>query len=146
MTALLFPDWHLFTTSQWWKSAIAVWVVVGTIVGIVIITIESREMKTSAYRTELKGDWMYHFTFRRTPLELLIKKKLVKGLQTGQYVSDERSPLGINEEGKYSIVSRYQNEANKHTLITGNSGSGKTVTLMSLILSLIHISEPTRPY
>ncbi len=39
--ALLLPDWHLFTTSQWWKSAIAVWVVVGTIVGIVIITIES---------------------------------------------------------------------------------------------------------
>ena len=53
VTALLFPDWHLFTTSQWWKSAIAVWVVVGTIVGIVIITIESREMKTSAYRLSL---------------------------------------------------------------------------------------------
>lgn len=142
VTALLFPDWRLFTTSQWWKPAIAVWVVVGTIVGIVIITIESREMKTSAYRTELKGDWMYHFTFRRTPLELLIKKKLVKGLQTGQYVSDERSPLGINEEGKYSVVSRYQNEANKHTLITGNSGSGKTVTLMSLIHRDIECGVP----
>ncbi len=43
-------------------------------------------------------------------------RKLVKGLQTGQYVSDERSPLGINEEGKYSIVSRYYKMKQTNTL------------------------------
>ena len=34
--------------------------------------------------------------------------------------------------------------ANRHGLITGATGTGKTITLQNL--SLIHISEPTRPY
>ena len=35
---------------------------------------------------------------------------------------------------------------NSTVALVGESGSGKSVTAMSILLSLIHISEPTRPY
>ncbi len=97
----------------------------GGFIGLAIVGWEVREMRRNPHRRELPGTWMYQFEFRRTPLELWKKKRLIKALKQGDFVDSEKSPLGLNEEGRYAVVSRYLSEANKHTLIVGNSGSGK---------------------
>jgi hypothetical protein len=101
-----------------------------------------REMRKNPYRLQLAGNWMYRFEFRRTPFEVLRKKKLVAKLKSGELQTVEKTPLGITEKGTYNLVSRYISEANKHFLIIGSSGSGKTITMQSLILSDIKNKIP----
>ncbi len=70
----------------------------------------------------LKGDWIpFHLAGHHWNCSS--RKSLSWICKQVATMSPMNALLGINEEGKYSIVSRYQNEVNKHTLITGNSGS-----------------------
>lgn len=121
---------------------VLVFMFLGGFIGLVIVFWELREMRNNPHRLVLPGNWMYKFQFRRTPRELMKKKELVAKLQSGALRQAEKSPLGLNEEGEYRPVYRYQSEANKHTLIVGNSGSGKTITMQSLILSDIQNRVP----
>ena len=109
---------------------------IGGFIGLVIIGWELREMRNNPHRLQLPGNWMYNFKFRRTPRELMKKKELVNKLKAGALQDKEKSPLGLNEEGEYHPVYRYQSEANKHTLIVGNSGSGKALHKDTLIPTL----------
>lgn len=106
---------------------------IGGFIGLVIVFWELREMRNNPHRLVLPGNWMYKFQFRRTPRELMKKKEIVAKLQSGALRDKEKSPLGLNEEGEYRPVYRYQSEANKHTLIVGNSGSGKALHKDTLI-------------
>lgn len=120
-----------------WKNLIppvlALSVFIGGFIGMGIVAWELREMRNNPHRLVLPGNWMYKFEFRRTPRELMRKKSLVGKLKAGSLREDGKSPLGLNEEGEYQPVFRYQSEANKHTLIVGNSGSGKALHKDTLI-------------
>lgn len=106
---------------------------IGGFMGLVIVFLELQQMRLNPHRKLLPGNWMYNFQFRRTPREIFKKNRLVEVLKSGSAQSAEKAPLGLNENGEYSIVSRYASEANKHTLIVGNSGSGKALHKDTLI-------------
>ena len=120
-----------------------VWLIIGSFIGLFFVGLQLHEMGTSPYRLQLQGDWMYGFRYRRTPLEMLKKRTMIAGLKDGSYNGAGKSPLGLCEDGDFEVVSRYQTEANKHTLIVGNTGSGKSVTMQSLIYHDIMQGIPT---
>lgn len=60
------------------------------------------------------------------------RKNLALKLERGLLYDDDKAPLGLAVE-EAEVVSRYYEEANTHTLITGASGSGKSVTMRNLI-------------
>lgn len=105
----------------------------GGFFGMTIVFLELQQMRLNPHRRMLPGNWMYNFQFRRTPWEIFKRKRLVEVLKSGSAQSQEKAPLGLNEAGEYAIVSRYASEANKHTLIVGNSGSGKALHKDTLI-------------
>lgn len=121
-------NWPNLVWPLFWLS-----VFIGGFIGLVIIGWELREMRKNPHRLQLPGNWMYNFKFRRTPFELLKKKKIIQQLQTGVLQSEERAPLGLNEEGEYAPVYRYATEANKHSIVFGASGSGKAAHKDTLI-------------
>lgn len=97
----------------------------GSLAGLFIVAWEIRQMKANPHRLELPGSWVYKFEYRRTPLEILKKKKIIDSLKRGSLGDSNKAPLGLVEKGDYRPAFRYYDEASKHTLITGNSGSGK---------------------
>lgn len=100
----------------------------GFIAGQVLIMWEAHRMKIDPHLTRLAGSWQYNFSYRRSPWQLLERKKRVKKLRAGDFVDDERSPLGIDEsDGKDDVVYRYADESTRHTLISGTVGSGKAL-------------------
>lgn len=116
-------------------AVVAVNGILGGLLGMVVVLWEVHQMKVNPHRLILPGGWMYKFTYRRTPWELVKKKKLLEELKSGDLGSQERSPLGLVEEGEYRPAFRYYSEATKHTLIVGSSGSGKTISMQNLLLN-----------
>lgn len=93
-----------------------------------------RQMITNPWLLTSSNNWMEGFEYRKTPLQTLKRKRNVKKLQKGELQALGRAPLGIDEDsGKDNIVYRYDDEAIKHTLITGLPGSGKALHKDTLI-------------
>lgn len=89
------------------------------------------------------GTWHYNLELKKTPWESKKIKKRIEALQNGTLVTEDRAPLGLDESsGKMEVVYRYDEEAIKHTLIVGTSGSGKTITLLSLMRKNIVMNQP----
>lgn len=109
-------------------------IIVGVIIGLVVVSWEIRQMKIHPYRLQLPGSWVYKFKYRRTPIEVHTRKKRIADLKGGTTSRQKRSPLGISEEDD-SLVCRYHAEAVRQSLIVGAAGSGKSITMQSLILS-----------
>lgn len=105
---------------------------IGGILGIFIAWWEIRQMKINPHRLELKGNWQFNFKFRRTIAETLSRKKKIQKLKQGILIDEDRAPMGINERDD-RIAYRYYSEAATHTMISGASGSGKTLSQQSLI-------------
>lgn len=116
--------------------------ILGCPLGLFITWWEFRAMKTSPHRLRLEGDWMYDFKFRMTPTEWMKRQKLVQMLKTGESADVNKFPLGLDEDEPCSVVMQYTDEAKRHTLIAGNTGSGKSITLMQKIRSLIQLGVP----
>lgn len=109
---------------------------IGSIIGFFLAYWESRKLKTNPHRIKLPGSWMHNFKYRRTPIEVLKRNQKIKNLKNGFYSFNDRAPLGIDETNLGdNIVYRYNSEAVRQTLITGAAGSGKTITLFSLMKS-----------
>lgn len=95
----------------------------------------------------LKPKWMYHFRFRLSPFEIWKHKETVKKIKADTYKPYGRSdltPLGFEDEPlqtpedpsaikRYQVICRAEDEVPKHTMVTGAAGSGKTVTLKSMM-------------
>lgn len=111
------------------------YVFVGVIVGIVTVGWSIREMRVNPWRLTHDTNWMYQFSYRRTPLQYLRFKKRIKELKNGEYTAKDFAPLGLNDEGSDDVAGRFEAEAVKHTLITGAPGSGKTISMLSLMYS-----------
>lgn len=93
------------------------------------------DMRYNKEATKILDTWQFNFQYRRTPWQWLKYKRKVKDLIDGACGSDERAPVGlcIDYERRDDVVYRYYSEANSHTLVFGSPGSGKTISVMSMI-------------
>ena len=89
----------------------------------------------------VKG-WTKNFEYSTTILEKIRKEKLKKECEKGEAYREDKAPLGvldkpvILDDGVYrrpEIVYKYNDEAEKHSVITGAPGSGKTVDMLNQI-------------
>ena len=117
---------------------IGVNLIVAAIIGFSLSVERVKMMKDQPHLTQLKSSgWMYNFQFRRTPFESMKRKKTVESLKNSELTTEDASPLGISEEHKSrdKVICRYMEEANRGTIVTGGVGSGKTITLLSMVLA-----------
>lgn len=134
-------------------------VIFGIIGAVVLIATKIYQFKTNPSVLFMDG-WAYQFSYRKTPVELLRVKFLKKAMNEGKCYSQTSAPLGVLEEpilyqgepiddstaslkvNRAEVVGRSYKEAVKHTLVTGATGSGKTVSLLSLIYNDILCGYP----
>lgn len=137
---------NLGEISSNWTKAIAPLVIVnfalGGLVGLFFVAWDARQMRIHPYRVQVSGNWMYKFKYNRTPLQVLRRKKAIERLRAGEFADPVRAPLGLDEENNDSVTYRYGTEAVKQTIISGAAGSGKTITLLSLISNDIKHGAP----
>lgn len=124
-------------------AVILVLISLGGLLGVGVCWWEMKQMKNNPHRVQLEGGWQYQFKFRRSLAQTLSRKKKIKGLKDGLYLTEDKVPLGIQETNDSEVVSRYYAEAATHTLVVGASGSGKSITLQSLIRGDIVNSNST---
>lgn len=107
-------------------------VALGSLIGYGIILWDVRDIRNNPHRVELPGFWTYKMRWRKTPLELWRKKRAIAALKAGSLVEDDRAPLGY-EEDKDRVAYRFTEESVRHTLVTGAAGSGKTISMLSMM-------------
>lgn len=142
----LFVFMNITEFKENWKLLIPLAVVtnlvIGSIGGFIFAAIQIRKMNSSPHMIELEGTWSYKFEFRKTLFEVLKKRRVIAGLKSGAYADPKRAPLGLNEENGDLVAYRYNSEATKQTLMSGAAGSGKTITMLSMILNDIKAGLP----
>lgn len=145
--------------AQNWTEYIPLLVVVSVIIGAVggftLTVIQVGRLIKNPYLLHMEGPWK-NFTFRPTPLENRRTKKLITQLKDGSLSDKDKAPLGITtkiyedpEDNKNTgglktkatceVAYRYQADARKNTVMSGGVGSGKTITMLSMIRSdIVH--------
>lgn len=116
-------------------------VFLGVLVGLVVVLWSANRLRTTPHLRQAEDSWTGGFKYRRTPLEWLKRQKRAKKLRAGAYTSPKRAPLGLEEETD-QVAARYYGESNRQTLLTGTAGSGKTVTILSMIRNDIENCVP----
>jgi hypothetical protein len=132
-------------SSNWIKVIPPILIVnlaIGGLLGIFFVAWDARQMRVNPYRVQISGNWMYKFKYNRTPLQVLRRKKSIEKLKSGEFADPTKAPLGLDEENDDSVAYRYGTEAVKQTIISGAAGSGKTITLLSLISNDIKHGSP----
>lgn len=131
-------------------QSITLWdLILGIIVSDSLIIFKALQFKFNPATLSMNG-WS-KFRYRDTPLIYFKKKFLQKELSEGKCYSDTDSPIGLlsespkfrkpeideNEEAlkKYNpaVVYRSYHDAVHHTIITGQTGSGKSICMLSLM-------------
>jgi hypothetical protein len=124
--------------------------VVGPWIGLLIIYMRCVKMRNSPHLVANEGldpKWMYHFRFRMSPIESLSRKRMINGIRSDTlkpYHRKDLTPLGVEDDPlnppddptkikNETLICRAIDEVPKHTFITGAAGSGKTVTLKSMM-------------
>lgn len=134
-------------------------IISGIIFSYLLILFKSHQLVTTPSLLSMNG-WMNHFHYRKTPLEIFMTKYIKKELADGKCYSPEASPLGILEEpeltnadqidedrdslrpNKPRVIYRDYKEALKHCIITGATGSGKTISMLSMMYNDIRNGIP----
>lgn len=131
--------------------------VLGSIGGVVMTFVQVGRMIHNPHLLQVGRSWTKDFEFRMTPWEIWKRNKTIEGLKNGEYSSVERAPMGITEKEFFApsdyesgletkhdcmVAYRYQSDANLNTLVTGNTGSGKSITLQSMMLNDIRSGTP----
>lgn len=121
-----------------------------------IVFHHARQLKIYPELKVMKG-WAYNFNYKKTPYELYQRKQDIKSLKAGEEYSYDSAPLGIladkvfmesNEAGdvkyfdKERIVRSYYTERCGHTAATGQTGAGKTYTMLQLMRNDIEAGFP----
>lgn len=139
----------------WGQNLINLYIVVCVILGLIVGNgfILSRAWQLKQY-PELKvtKGWAYNFKYKPSPWDIYKRKHIIHQCRTGGFDSVEAASLGILDapvelsNGKqYEAVEpvlSYYEEANKSRLITGATGSGKTITMLNLIRNDILAGYP----
>ena len=105
---------------------------IGALFGYGLILWDVRDIHNNPHRVELPGFWTYNIRWKKTPLELLRKRRAIKALQRGSLIDDQRAPLGYEEDAD-RVAYRFSEESVRHTLVTGAAGSGKTISMLSMM-------------
>ena len=131
--------------------------ILGSIGGVVMTFVQVGRMIHNPHLLQVGRSWTKDFEFRMTPWEIWKRNKTIEGLKNGEYSSVERAPMGITEKEFFApsdyesgletkhdcmVAYRYQSDANLNTLVTGNTGSGKSITLQSMMLNDIRSGTP----
>ena len=121
-----------------------------------IVFHQARQLRLYPELKVMKG-WAYNFEYRKTPYELYKRKQNIKSLKEGNEYAYDSAPLGIladkvfmesNDAGdvkyfdKERIVRSYYTERCGHTAATGQTGAGKTYTMLQLMRNDIEASNP----
>ena len=121
-----------------------------------IVFHQARQLRLYPELKVMKG-WAYNFEYRKTPYELYKRKQNIKSLKEGNEYAYDSAPLGIladkvfmesNEAGdvkyfnKERIVRSYYTERCGHTAATGQTGAGKTYTMLQLMRNDIEAGNP----
>lgn len=133
---------------------IFLWICIGIFFGLMFVLYHAGQLKKHPEMREMKG-WAKDFTYRRTPWAYLKRRTLINNIKSGKEHSFDRAPLGVidgpilhkemgTKERKFpeDTVSRYYSEAKQHSLITGGTGSGKTLTALNMVLNDILAGYP----
>ena len=130
--------------------------IISFLVTIILVFIKDKTMKRFPQIIQQDG-WAKNFKYSPTIFEKKEKEKLREMLKDGACYQDDKSPIGIldarvpigvDESGevkylsKNAVVYRYYKEANTHTLITGASGSGKSVNMYNMVKNDINSGKP----
>lgn len=131
-------------------------VVISFLVTIILVFIKDKTMKRFPHIIQQDG-WAKNFKYSPTIFEKKEKAHMRELLKSGACYQDDKAPIGIldakvpisvDESGeikylnKNAIVYRYDKEANAHTLITGASGSGKSVNMYNMVKNDIISEKP----
>lgn len=111
-------------------------------VGLLFVSMQMHQIRTSPHLIHLSGSWLYRFEHRRAPWDVWRRRRRIRQLHSGALSSPERAPLGLDEQNGDVVAYRYMSEAVRQTLITGAAGSGKSITMLSMILSDIKSHLP----
>ena len=121
-----------------------------------IVFHQARQLKLYPELKVMKG-WAYNFEYKKTPYELYKRKQNIKSLKEGNEYAYDSAPLGIlvdkvfmesNDAGdvkyfdKERIVRSYYTERCGHTAATGQTGAGKTYTMLQLMRNDIEAGNP----
>lgn len=118
-------------------------VIAGAWGGTIAAQRKMREIRDNPDMLKAPGLWTYNLVLKKTPWEKREIRKKVEDLKAGLLVEEHRAPLGLDESSEETdVVYRYDDESVKHTLISGASGSGKTITMLSLIRKNILMHQP----
>lgn len=139
------------------KNGIWLYLWVCFIFGIVIFLVMTlwyaRQLKNYPELKVMSG-WANNFEYLPSPFDKWLKKQLIKSCREGREYSEEGAPLGVLDDKVYTsdssefleerpeIVTKYYTEARTHTLVTGSSGSGKTVSVLNMVYNDILTSKP----
>lgn len=137
----------VFTKEGLITPYIFICLIASVLIGLFLAWWHPRQLKLYPELTKTKG-WAYGFEYNDTIFEILKRKKLSEQLRAGELYDLDKAPLGILEEpalisedgsgnsvffNKVALVDSYYSEAIKHTLATGMTGSGKTVSLLNKV-------------
>lgn len=126
-------------------------ILLGIILGWGFILWRAYQLKKNPELKVLKG-WAKNYEYRKSPLRIKKKEALIEEISNGEHLSYEYAALGVLDEpimlnnnktyDKETVVSRYYDEAVKSTMIFGATGSGKTITMTSLMYNDVIAGYP----
>lgn len=140
-------------------SYLLICILIGIIGGWVFTAVKVRQFKIMPSILMMNG-WTYKFQYRTTPWEIYKERALIKELKDGKQLGYDPSPIGVLQEKPRlqveeidvnrelliptdkEIISRSYADALKHTLITGGTGAGKTMTMLALIKNDVEMGIP----
>lgn len=76
--------------------------------------------------------WTKNFQYALTLPGYIRYRKDLKALRDGSLGDEERAPIGMDEVTKKPVY-RYYTESVRHTMITGNPGTGKSIAMLNQI-------------
>ena len=124
--------------------------VLGPWVGFGFTIMQCMKMRSNPHLIVNEGlspKWMYHFRFRMSPVEVIMAHRRVDAIKKDTlrpYHRRDLIPMGVEVEPLNPpenpmkvksdvLICRAEDEVPKHTMVTGAAGSGKTVTLKSMM-------------